>query len=248
MQNMNLLPDRVGCLLNISRLRLKIRIVRVEEHADQSCCWNEIVQEPDPLCLNSRQQKIYPCRVAAWPVEAGDEAELDRVVAGTEDDRNGRGCCFGSERRLRAPCRGDDGDVTVNQIGRERRQPIELVLRPAKFDRDVVAVDEPGFLQAVTECRYPVNGIGSRGGIKETDHRYRLSLRARHERPPHSAAEQRDKCAAFHSITSSARASTEDGISSPSALAVLRLITSSYLVGACTGRSAGFSPLRMRST
>ena len=34
----------------------------------------------------------------------------------------------------------------------------------------------------------------------------------------------------------------------PSAFAVLRLITNSYLVGACTGRSAGFSPLRMRST
>jgi hypothetical protein len=38
----------VGCLLNISRLRLKIRVLRVEEHADQSCCWNEIVQEPEP--------------------------------------------------------------------------------------------------------------------------------------------------------------------------------------------------------
>jgi hypothetical protein len=38
------------------------------------------------------------------------------------------------------------------------------------------------------------------------------------------------------------------GTSRPSAWAVLRLITSSYLVGACTGRSAGFSPLRMRST
>jgi NADH-quinone oxidoreductase subunit D len=34
----------------------------------------------------------------------------------------------------------------------------------------------------------------------------------------------------------------------PSALAVFKLITSSNLVGACTGRSAGFSPLRMRST
>ena len=34
----------------------------------------------------------------------------------------------------------------------------------------------------------------------------------------------------------------------PSAFAVFRLITSSYLVGDCTGRSAGFSPLRMRST
>ena len=34
----------------------------------------------------------------------------------------------------------------------------------------------------------------------------------------------------------------------PIALAVLRLIINSYLVGACTGRLAGFSPLRIRST
>src|SRR5260370_10944111 len=40
--------------------------------------------------------------------------------------------------------------------------------------------------------------------------------------------------ASHHSITSSARASTLAGISRPSALAVLRLITSSYLVDACT--------------
>jgi hypothetical protein len=51
-----------------------------------------------------------------------------------------------------------------------------------------------------------------------------------------------------YSITSSARASSIGGMSSPSTLAVFRLITSSYFVGACTGRSAGFSPLRMRST
>ena len=51
-----------------------------------------------------------------------------------------------------------------------------------------------------------------------------------------------------HSITSSARASTVAGMSRPSALAVLRLTASSYLVGFCTGMSDGFSPLRMRST
>src|SRR5262245_16907369 len=51
-----------------------------------------------------------------------------------------------------------------------------------------------------------------------------------------------------HSITSSASASSVGGISRPSDFAVLRLITRSYLVGACTGRSPGFSPLRMRST
>jgi hypothetical protein len=51
-----------------------------------------------------------------------------------------------------------------------------------------------------------------------------------------------------YSITSSARASNVGGTARPSAVAVLRLITNSYLVGACTGRSAGFSPLSIRST
>jgi hypothetical protein len=50
-----------------------------------------------------------------------------------------------------------------------------------------------------------------------------------------------------HSITSSARASSAGETVRPSAFAVFRLITNSYLVGACTGRSAGFSPFRMRS-
>ena len=51
-----------------------------------------------------------------------------------------------------------------------------------------------------------------------------------------------------YSITSSARESNCGGTVRPSALAVLRLITSSNLVGACTGKSPGFSPLRIRST
>jgi ABC transporter substrate binding protein len=50
-----------------------------------------------------------------------------------------------------------------------------------------------------------------------------------------------------YSITALAVASSVGGTVRPSALAVLRLMTSSYLVGAWTGRSAGFSPLSMRS-
>src|SRR5262249_40825534 len=73
-------------------------------------------------------------------------------------------------------------------------------------------------------------------------------LRARRERPRGRAAEKRDELATLHSITSSARASNVGGTVRPSAFAVLRLITSSYLVGACTGRSAGFSPFKMRLT
>ncbi len=49
-----------------------------------------------------------------------------------------------------------------------------------------------------------------------------------------------------HSITSSARASRVGGRSMPSTLAVLRLTINSNLVVCWIGRSAGFSPLRIR--
>jgi hypothetical protein len=45
----------------------------------------------------------------------------------------------------------------------------------------------------------------------------------------------------------SARSSSVCGIVSPRALAVLRLITNSNLVGCSTGRSEGFAPLRILS-
>jgi hypothetical protein len=51
-----------------------------------------------------------------------------------------------------------------------------------------------------------------------------------------------------YSITSSTRSRNDSEMARPSALAVLRLITVSYRVGACTGRSAGLAPLRIRST
>ena len=51
-----------------------------------------------------------------------------------------------------------------------------------------------------------------------------------------------------YSITSSTIARTPGGIFRSSALTVARLITSSNLIDCNTGRSAGFSPLRIRPT
>ena len=52
----------------------------------------------------------------------------------------------------------------------------------------------------------------------------------------------------LHSITLSACASKEVGTVTPSALAVLRLITSSNSVGCSIGRSAGLAPFNILST
>ena len=59
-------------------------------------------------------------------------------------------------------------------------------------------------------------------------------------------AEQGYELAADHSITSSARASSIGGTSSPSILAVWALITNSNLDACTTGKSAGLAPLRTR--
>src|SRR6516165_4151914 len=92
--------------------------------------------------------------------------------------------------------------------------------------------------------------VGGRGTNITDDQHCRL-LRARHERPCSGhAAEKRDELAPLHlrghSITSSARPSSGNGIVRPSVLAVLRLMISSTLVSCWTGMSAGLSPLRMR--
>src|SRR5262249_24215587 len=160
--------------------------------------------------------------------EFGRETECDRIAATDEHDRYGRG---GSPGRAQGGNRTDDhGHLPMHQICRECRQAIELVLGPAEFDRYVVAVDEPGFLQAITECRYPVTGFDSRTGVKEADPRHRLLLRIRSERPRRRAAEQRYELAPLHSITSSARPESGSGTVMPSARAVLRFRNSSTLV------------------
>ena len=84
--------------------------------------------------------------------------------------------------------------------------------------------------------------------IEKSNNRHRFLLRLLSERPCNAAAGDADELAPSHSITSSARAISDCGTVSPSAFAVLTLIINSYFVGACTGRLAGFSPLRMRST
>ena len=54
--------------------------------------------------------------------------------------------------------RGDDGDPTADQVGRQFRQAIVVIVRPAVFDRHVAALDVAGFAQALAECRHAICG------------------------------------------------------------------------------------------
>src|SRR5262249_31190787 len=142
--------------------------------------------------------------------------------------------------------------------GRERDQfrrvfadAVGITRGPSVVNLHVAPGGPAPFLQSLQERRVACLGFrivcGERGEHCDAPHALSLLLRPRRKRPSRRAAEQRDERAPFHSITSSARASTLAGTSMPSAFAVLRLIANSYFVGFCIGRSAGGSPLRMRS-
>src|SRR5262249_12624151 len=124
---------------------------------------------------------------------------------------------------------------------------------PANFYPNILPVHPSELLKSLPEYRHVGLilrvALGSRHQDAEAPHPVSVVRARRERRRGCRAAEQRDELAALHlrghSMTSSASESTVVGMSRPSALAVLRLTTSSYLVGACTGSSAGFSPLRM---
>src|SRR5262249_36593751 len=106
----------------------------------------------------------------------------------------------------------------------------------APFDGQVASLDEAqlgqslderravGFRERANVATKPTNAIAALGG---------LGLGRDSPWPRENcAANQRNELAPRHSMTSSARASSVGGIVRPSAFAVLRLMTSSNLVGA----------------
>src|SRR6202521_2064954 len=118
---------------------------------------------------------------------------------------------------------------------------LALLTLDANERRLVVLVREPDTEQAAGEQRHPHHRHDQRNVLPEQP---TASLRSR-------CGYRRDSDLAgrvIHSITSSARTSSERGRTRPSALAGLRFMTSSNLVGPCTGRPPGLGPRRIRST
>ena len=204
-------------------------------------------KRPSALAPSVLFRKLDSCEVAPRPCEVLDQLGRHRIARGREDNRDG--CC----RRLDCKCRRSSTchnhrHLASNQIGGRGRQPIVLIVSPAIFDRHVATLDISELFQAELECgnqiaphlgeplcRNPITGIVACCPRAASGHA---------AAPPSSVMNCRRL---IRSPRRRGQAALR-GTSRPSAFAVLRLITSSYLVGACTGRSAGFSPLRMRST
>ena len=89
--------------------------------------------------------------------------------------------------------------LAANQVVGQCSQAIELSVRPAIFDRYILAFDIAGFLQTLTECVHLGRVAVRRCAIEKSDHRERLLLRTHREWPcRHHTAEKRDEIASLH--------------------------------------------------
>jgi hypothetical protein len=124
-----------------------------------------------------------PGRVAARPGEAVDKTKLDRVITNAEDDRDRPCRSFGRKRGPAAGGRGDHGHPTADEVSRQFRQGIEFALQPVVFDHHILAFDVAGFAKPFAELGHIARGGIGRPAVEKPDHRQRLLLRPRHERP-----------------------------------------------------------------
>jgi hypothetical protein len=86
--------------------------------------------------------------------------------------------------------------VSADQIHGERRHTFEMLLGKTELDRDILAVDKPRFGQAFAERGGEMRNCRRSIGAEEPDHRHRVLLRARRERPHgRHAAEKGDELA-----------------------------------------------------
>src|SRR6516162_3762508 len=183
-----LLPDRLRRALHLSALRLGVGGVGIDKHRNRCRGGHELAQQLKSLRSQYAGEKDYAGDVAARPAEAGDEAVPDRVAAGHEHDRHGRGCGLGRERRIVVA--DDHRHRTADQISDQRRQAVKVILRRAVFDRDVLTLDVAGFPQPMAKGGHEVRYVGKRRAAQKPDHRHRRLLRPRRQRPRRRTAER----------------------------------------------------------
>src|SRR5262245_28515402 len=129
----------------------------------------------------------------------------------------------------------DDDNIRpeADQLPRQAGQLIVSASSPSIFDREVLCLGIAELSQCLTERVEPRRQVRSRAGTEIADPihlpgRLRLGAERRGEE---ACRRNKEGPSVHHLMTSSARASTEGGIVRPSALAVLKLMTSSNFVG-----------------
>jgi hypothetical protein len=189
--------DRTCGLLQFAQLATGIRKGRIQQHANRRCAGNDVVQQPETFGLQCRAKQADARDIASGPIEARDDAGVDRIDVGDENDRQRRGGCFCYLQCVDADS-NDCRNPATDQLGHQVRQPIVVAFRETIFDRNVLSLVISRFLQALAERRHAQRDVARRQDSQETDGWHTGLLRPRRNRPRRCTAEKLDELAPFH--------------------------------------------------
>src|SRR5262249_40206126 len=147
---------------------LEIEKGRIQQHANDSNVRKQLVQQPQALSCQFDCVEDHPCNVATGLIEAWNQSCFDRIHASHEDNRDRRGC-----RLSTLPHSGiadDRGYLASDEIWGQSGDPIDLIVRPAIFDGDVLALYKSGLAQALPKCFDEVFGTCGSRAPEEPDH------------------------------------------------------------------------------
>src|SRR5262245_49849308 len=111
-----------------------------------------ICSSPRRFSANSVGEDVDTGRIALGSGEAGNEPSLDRIAAAVEHDGDRCGRSLGRSSGRFAADRDDHGDLAANEISGQRGHSLVVTLGPSELDRDILALDESGFLEAFAEA------------------------------------------------------------------------------------------------
>ena len=168
-QNQDRLSDCLGGCFNLAEMLRGRLVLRTDEKGNQTGLREDLAQQFQALRNYFALECVRSRRVAARPVEAGDEAQLHRVTADAEDDRDGCG------RLLRCSClerpsRDQQCRRKSDEVGRERRQTIKASLAVSVLDRNTPADDKARLFQSLQKPG-PQRGFGLCGAAGEISDR-----------------------------------------------------------------------------
>jgi hypothetical protein len=157
------------------------------------------VQEFKPLGRYFDVEIRDPCQIDAGTAEALDEAELHRIRADHEHDRDRR-CRVPGGGGERHPARyREDRDASLNELGGEHREAVVLLIGRAIVEDEIAVLDKARISQSIYKS-YGGTDAGAGPHVDPTDDR-KAGLRVHRERPGNGrrrrAAEQLDELAPF---------------------------------------------------
>src|SRR4029077_15689664 len=115
-QHLQVLLETVGCCPYLGLVNFDIHIAGIYEQCDFVDGREKLMQQLHVLWSQNTEKKADTSKVILGSTETIDEAHLDRIDAGCEDNGN----CFG--RCLRSKCRWDvsgmnRSHITAHQFG-----------------------------------------------------------------------------------------------------------------------------------